>query len=70
MLKFLFSQLTPEFLLDFDLRTTIQPKVKKFASSADNAIRNALRTERVARDKVDEDPNMIWSASQHSSSMC
>lgn len=57
--KFSFSQLTPEFLLGFDLKTTIQPKVKKFAPTVDSIIRNALQTDRAAKENVDKDPDTV-----------
>lgn len=66
--KFSFSQLTPEFLLGFDLKTTIQPKVKKFAPNVDSIIRNALQTDRAAKDNVDKDPDTVCLTSVHPSS--
>lgn len=57
--KMSFTDMTPEFLREFSLEKTIQPKITKHAPTVDRIVRNALQTKRALKENVHKNPDTV-----------
>lgn len=57
--KMSFADMTPDFLREFSLETTVQPKITKHAPTVNRIVRNALQTTRARKENVKKDPETV-----------